>query len=137
MPDSGVGFELTHSDGRRSLCQFVIVATGLSVPHKPFKDQQGLVESYDTISTDADDFEGQEVLIIGRGNAALETANHIYGHTARVHLVSSSRVKLSCARLSSNAPWNFFVALLIFAIGTHRGNALPGKCPRCEQRNLG
>ena len=88
------GFKLTHSMGS-TLCRSVIVATGLSVPHSPIKDPSGIVEQYDSMPIDPESYEGQDVLIIGRGNAALETANHIYGHTARVNVISSSRVKLS------------------------------------------
>ena len=50
---------------------------------------------YDTVTMDADDFDGQEVVVLGRGNAALEVAQHIYGHTSRVHLMARTRIKLS------------------------------------------
>ena len=91
---SGKSFTLSHGS-ESTQCEYVVVAAGVSVPYKPNADKEGLIEYYDDMSVNKTDYEGQDVLIIGRGNAALETANHIYGRTARVNLISTTRVKLS------------------------------------------
>ena len=54
-----------------------------------------LVEGYESISTDAADFRGQSVLLVGAGNAAMEIANAISTATAHVHLMHRSRVRFS------------------------------------------
>jgi thioredoxin reductase len=54
-----------------------------------------LVEGYESVSTDARDFAGQSVLLIGAGNAAMEIANAISTTTAHVHLMHRSRVRFS------------------------------------------
>jgi len=56
-----------------------------------------LVDGYEDLSINLDDFEGQNVLILGRGNSAFETAQHIMGSTNVVHMMARNRVKLSWA----------------------------------------
>lgn len=46
---------------------------------------------------DPEDFVGQNVLILGRGNSAFETAENILGVTNFIHMLSRSRVRLSWA----------------------------------------
>ncbi|KAL2309268.1 hypothetical protein Nmel_005458 [Mimus melanotis] len=55
------------------------------------------VEGYETVSINPEDFAGQTVLILGRGNSAFETAENILGVTNFIHMVSRSRVRLSWA----------------------------------------
>lgn len=43
------------------------------------------------------DFVGQNVLILGRGNSAFETAENIFDVTNFIHMLSRSRVRLSWA----------------------------------------
>jgi thioredoxin reductase len=76
-------------------CRYVVMATGLAVSNKVNADPHGLITPYSDMSLDVDDYENKTVLVIGRGNAGLETANHIYGSTARVLLAGRSRIKLS------------------------------------------
>jgi hypothetical protein len=52
-------------------------------------------EGYEDVPTDAESFEGQSVLIFGRGNAAFEVADRIYGSTNLIHMIGRSRVRLS------------------------------------------
>lgn len=54
-------------------------------------------EGYESVSVDPEDFVGQNVLILGRGNSAFETAENILGVTNFVHMLSRSRVRLSWA----------------------------------------
>ena len=54
-----------------------------------------LVEGYESISTDPEDYKDQAVLILGKGNAAFETAQSLLGKASRVHMVSRSPVRLA------------------------------------------
>ncbi|KAJ8317913.1 hypothetical protein KUTeg_003004 [Tegillarca granosa] len=76
----------------------LIVATGIATPNIP-QNVPGMeyTEGYEDISINPDDFEGQSVLILGRGNSAFETANSIYGATNVIHMVGRSRVRLAWA----------------------------------------
>ena len=73
------------------------MATGLSVPnHVDFPGSE-YVDGYESVSVDPKDFVGQNVLILGRGNSAFETAENILGVTNFIHMLSRSRVRLSWA----------------------------------------
>lgn len=78
-------------------CSVMILATGVWVPNVPDLPGINYAEGYETISTNPDDYEGKNVLILGRGNAAFETADSIYGATGVIHMVGRSRVRLSWA----------------------------------------
>ena len=93
--NDGVGFVVrTAGDHQRTWsCGRVIVATGLFAPMQT--NPSPLIEWYDTMPTNKSSFEDQEVLILGRGNAAFETAGHLYDVTTRVNMIGRSRVRLS------------------------------------------
>ncbi|XP_053707510.1 FAD-dependent oxidoreductase domain-containing protein 2 [Synchiropus splendidus] len=76
-------------------CSVLLVATGLWVPHEvPFVGAD-LVEGYESISTNPDDYKNQAVLILGKGNSAFETAQSILGSASFVHMASRSPVRLA------------------------------------------
>jgi len=89
-------FELTDKNETKYNCKTLIVSTGLWVENVPPK-VIGIehTEGYPTMSVDQDDYEGKTVLIIGRGNSAFETAQHILGSTNLIHMMSRSRLKFS------------------------------------------
>lgn len=76
-------------------CGTVIVGTGMWMPNKPKFKGEEFVVGYEDISINPIDFEGKSVLILGRGNAAYETASAIYGSTNVIHMMGRSRVRLS------------------------------------------
>ncbi|XP_048575414.1 FAD-dependent oxidoreductase domain-containing protein 2 [Nematostella vectensis] len=77
-------------------CRTLVVSTGIWVENLATQfDGVEYTESYSSISTNPDDFEGQSVLIIGRGNSAFETADRIMGATNLIHMMARSRVRLS------------------------------------------
>jgi len=94
--DSSTMFAMEDQHGFVYSCRTLIIATGLGAPNIP-ANMVGLewAEGYETVSVDPADFEGQSVLILGRGNAAFEVADRIYGSTNVVHLIGRSRVRLS------------------------------------------
>ncbi|CAH1794439.1 unnamed protein product [Owenia fusiformis] len=78
-------------------CKVLIVATGYSKPNIPNFKGSEYTEGYEDISVNGEDYEGQSVLILGRGNTAFEVADSILGYTNVVHMVGRSRVRLSWA----------------------------------------
>lgn len=69
----------------------------MSVPNLVDFPGSEYVEGYESVSIDPKDFVGQNVLILGRGNSAFETAENILGVTNFIHMLSRSRVRLSWA----------------------------------------
>ncbi|XP_045443479.1 FAD-dependent oxidoreductase domain-containing protein 2 isoform X3 [Pipistrellus kuhlii] len=94
---NGHYFILTDQKGQGYRCSVLLVATGLSVPNLVDFPGAEYAEGYESVSVDPEDFVGQNVLILGRGNSAFETAENILGVTNFVHMLSRSRVRLSWA----------------------------------------
>ncbi|XP_012331776.3 FAD-dependent oxidoreductase domain-containing protein 2 [Aotus nancymaae] len=94
---NGHYFILTDQKGQVHQCSVLLVATGLSVPNQVDFPGSEYVEGYESVSVDPEDFVGQNVLILGRGNSAFETADNILGVTNFIHMLSRSRVRLSWA----------------------------------------
>ncbi|XP_048575834.1 FAD-dependent oxidoreductase domain-containing protein 2 isoform X2 [Nematostella vectensis] len=80
-------FYLYDQNAVKHTCTNLIMSTGLATENLPenFKGVEH-TESYNDISTNPKDFEGQTVLIIGRGNSAFETAASILGSTNHIHM---------------------------------------------------
>jgi thioredoxin reductase len=76
-------------------CGTLIVATGLPVAVQPKFEGAELMDNYDTVTVNPEDYENQRVLIIGGGNSAFELAGSIYGHTAHTHILKRDRVRFS------------------------------------------
>lgn len=94
---NGHYFVLTDHKRQTYRCRVLFVATGLSVPNQVDFPGSEHLEGYESVSVDPEDFAGQNVLILGRGNAAFETAENILGVTNFIHMLSRSRVRLSWA----------------------------------------
>ncbi|XP_043931265.1 FAD-dependent oxidoreductase domain-containing protein 2 [Protopterus annectens] len=92
---NGHYFFLTDQREKYYRCSVLIVATGIWIPNTVNFPGSEYVEGYESVSIDPYDFAGQTVLILGRGNAAFETAYNIMGSTNFIHMVSRSRVRLS------------------------------------------
>lgn len=73
----------------------LLVATGLWVPQTADFAGSDLVEGYESISIDPADYKDQAVLILGKGNAAFETAQSLLGWAGRVHMLSNNPVRLA------------------------------------------
>jgi thioredoxin reductase len=81
--------------GQTSRARRLVIATGMSHPYLPPIPGIELAERYVDMSVDPAEFAGQRVLILGKGNSAFETANHLVETTARIHLVSPSSVQMA------------------------------------------
>lgn len=73
----------------------LLVATGLWVPHKVDFVGSDLVEGYESISTNPEDYKNQAVLILGKGNSAFETGQSLLGSASVVHMLSANPVRLA------------------------------------------
>lgn len=91
----GEGFALVDRAGTRRTCQRLIVATGIPKTYDPPIPGIELVERYDEVSVDPQDFVGQRVLIIGKGNSGFETADNLIDTTALIHIASPRPVKFA------------------------------------------
>eukprot|EP00439_Symbiodinium_sp_Y106_P020205 s6574_g2.t1 len=92
----GGAFEVkaaTPEGSRQWRCAEVIVATGLAKPRlgKLRVDGAAHVLGYEDLPSSGESFEGQAVIILGQGNAALETAQELQRYTSEVHIFSRAR----------------------------------------------
>jgi len=88
-------FELTDTEGNVFSGRRLIVATGLSKPYVPDVPGIELGENYVDMPVDAEEFAGQSVLILGKGNSAFETADHLIPTTSWIHVVSPEPLELA------------------------------------------
>jgi thioredoxin reductase len=88
-------FVVTDQDGRHYRARQVIIATGLFKPFTPDFPGADLCEQYNTHDTDLARFVNKRVLVVGKGNSAFETANHLNDVAAAIHICSPHSVKLA------------------------------------------
>ncbi|XP_063283675.1 FAD-dependent oxidoreductase domain-containing protein 2 [Pelobates fuscus] len=94
---NGHYFLLSSQSGQKYQCNVLVVATGLSLPNIVDFPGSKYAEGYESVSVEPQNFTGQNVLILGRGNSAFETAENILGQTNFIHMLGRSRVRLSWA----------------------------------------
>lgn len=92
---NGPNFEVADESGTRYSCRALILATGMWEPWEPNIPGIEHTESYADMSIDTEDFEDQRVLILGKGNSAFETANHLTSATRVTHVCSPNPLKLA------------------------------------------
>lgn len=73
----------------------LIMATGVSKPYIPPIPGIELTEDYTKVSVNPEDFIDRQVLIIGKGNSAFETADNLIETAAVIHLASPSPVNMA------------------------------------------
>ncbi|CAG5131919.1 unnamed protein product, partial [Candidula unifasciata] len=95
-PDGHV-FQMNDQRNQCYTCRTLIMATGISTPNIPQVQGIELAKGYESVSINPEDYEAKTVLILGRGNAAFEFADAIYGSSNLIHMISRSRVRLSWA----------------------------------------
>lgn len=91
------GFVLADAAGRQFLADKLIVATGKGKPYTPNIPGIELAEAYADMPLDPKEFTDQRVVVIGKGNSALETADNLIQSTAVIHLLSPNPVRLAWA----------------------------------------
>jgi thioredoxin reductase len=89
------GFEVIDGRGNRFRGRRLIVATGLFKPYIPDFPGAELCETYNTHSLDLERYVNKRVLIVGKGNSAFETADHLIESAAAIHIVSPESVTMA------------------------------------------
>lgn len=89
------GFELTCENGESVLAERVIVATGFGAANVPPIPGIETTEPYAEVSVDPDDFTDQRVFIIGKGNSAFETADHLTERAAVIHVAGPRSINFA------------------------------------------
>ncbi len=93
--DEDGAFRLTLATGETLRCRKLVVATGVAKPYVPDLPGIEMAENYRDMTLDPQDYVNQRVLIIGKGNSAFETADHLVETTASIHLTSPHPLKLA------------------------------------------
>ena len=88
-------FYIQTNQGEIFSCNKLIMTTGVSKPFIPNCPGIEHAELYSEVSLDPEDFADQRVLIIGKGNSAFETADHIIGTASRIYVCSPTPITLS------------------------------------------
>jgi thioredoxin reductase len=88
--DGSRQFVVTDQHGHVYRARRLIVATGLSRPYVPPIPGIETTERYSDVSVDPAGFAGRRVLIIGSGDAALETADNLVESAAVVHVLDGA-----------------------------------------------
>ncbi|WP_067539899.1 NAD(P)-binding domain-containing protein [Nocardia crassostreae] len=88
------GFTVTDRNDRTHRAKRLVLATGLS-PNTPAIPGIETAEHYASVSVDPADFTDQRVLIIGKGNSALETADNLIESAAVIHVAGRSSVRMA------------------------------------------
>lgn len=93
--DGGEGYVVRDQHGMTYHVRCLIVAVGVQKPYLPSIPGVELTENYSDMTLDPEDFAGQRVLILGKGNSAFETANHLIAATRVTHLCSPNPIKMA------------------------------------------
>lgn len=88
-------FVATDADGREIAGKILIVATGLDNAYIPPIPGIEHCEGYEDVSYDPEDYVGQRVLVIGKGNSGFEFADQILDTASIVHLASPQPVTMA------------------------------------------
>lgn len=88
-------FKITDQHGNEYLSSVVIVATGVRQQYIPPIPGIEHAELYSEVSVDPQDFAGQRVLIVGKGNSAFETAENLIPTASLIHLASRHPVQMA------------------------------------------
>ncbi|XP_077998276.1 FAD-dependent oxidoreductase domain-containing protein 2-like [Glandiceps talaboti] len=92
--DEYANFALTTTDGAEYRSKVLLMATGARSELIPesIKGWENM-ETYATHDVDAKKYDGKTVCIIGNGNSAFETANHLAGHASLLHIFGDRKLK--------------------------------------------
>jgi thioredoxin reductase len=88
-------FVVTDQEGHVHTGKRLVIATGLSKMWLPDIPGIELCDTYVNHSLDLEDYTNKRVLIVGKGNSAFETANHLEQSAAVIHLCSPESTKFA------------------------------------------
>ncbi len=93
--DGGTGYTVRDNHGMTYHARCLIVAVGVQKSYLPNIPGIELTENYTDMSLNPDDYAGQRLLILGKGNSAFETANHLIAATRVTHICSPNPIKMA------------------------------------------
>lgn len=88
-------FELIDSAGNTWHANTLIVATGLAKEMRPAVPGIELCDSYWDVELDTQPFENKRVLVVGKGNSAFETGDHLISAASVIHLASPRSITMA------------------------------------------
>lgn len=88
-------FNVTTEDGRSFRAAHVIVSAGVTKPWLPDVPGIELTENYMDFDATQERFNNKRVLILGKGNAAFESAQKMLEHAAAIHVMSPNPIKFA------------------------------------------
>ena len=88
-------FEIQCAEGNQFTSKRLIIATGLFKPHLPEIPGIELCETYINHSLDNEHYADKRVLVVGKGNSAFETAEHLIETAATIHICSPESVEMA------------------------------------------
>ncbi|MEU9149663.1 NAD(P)-binding domain-containing protein [Streptomyces sp. NPDC048417] len=89
------GFTVTDQHGAEHRARRLVMATGVARPYVPDIPGIETADLYPDVSVDPDDFTDQRVLILGKGNSALETADNLVETAAVIHVAGPHSIRLA------------------------------------------
>ncbi|MFJ4790346.1 NAD(P)-binding domain-containing protein [Streptomyces sp. NPDC088794] len=89
------GFTVTDQHGQEHHARRLVMATGLTRSNTPDIPGIETAEDYSVVSVDPEDFTDRRVLIIGKGNSALETADNLVETAAVIHVAGPHSVRMA------------------------------------------
>ncbi|MEV0174208.1 NAD(P)-binding domain-containing protein [Streptomyces sp. NPDC050803] len=89
------GFTVTDQHGHDHHARRLVMATGLTRAHVPDIPGIDTAEDYADVPVDPDDFTDQRVLILGKGNSALETADNLVETAAVIHVAGPHSIRMA------------------------------------------
>jgi thioredoxin reductase len=84
-------FVVTDKEGNEYRCRVLLMATGPVKPNMPDIPGIEYVEGYESHDTDLKRFENKRVVILGHGNSAFETANHLANSASVITILSRNK----------------------------------------------
>ena len=89
-------FSVKDQNDKVITCQYLLMATGVFKPYVPaIKGIENVTENYSNASKDPEDYAGDRVLILGKGNSGFEVANSMVDTAAVIHLASRNNLNLA------------------------------------------
>ena len=88
-------FVVSDRQGRQHRGRRLVMASGVSQQNVPAIPGIETAEQYGTVSVDPEDFTNQRVLIIGKGNSALETADNLVETAAVIHVAGPRSIRMA------------------------------------------
>lgn len=76
-------------------CKNLIIASGVAKPYIPNIPGIELTDNYTQVSVNKEEFINKRVLVLGKGNSAFETADHLIDSASLIHVCSPNNVKLA------------------------------------------